>query len=106
MKNKCEKWGQYQGYQVLRCYGDAGKASLGDFENVYGDGRVLYYDGHVCGKTDDKGCVSGWVDPKSTFPHPKKQVVVETTSAIGEQVADEVLKKAMNRPLSELLVEF
>lgn len=104
MKNEvkipnCDYWGEYDGYKIYKCY--AKRAP--DYDNiVFAIGTVLYMNGKVVGMVDNAGRVSNWNPEKAVRKHTWAPAEKEekTASAIG---TDELLKKALNRSIEEMV---
>ena len=107
MKNSSEFWGNYKGYQVYKCYGDAANISLRNLDSVYvdSDGH-MFYRGVVIGEVTSRGDVQ-WFKPEraETKKTDKKATVVfqEKAPVVENKDLDEVLKRALSRSLEELV---
>lgn len=100
----CDYWGEYDGYKIYKCY--AKRAP--DYDNiVFAIGTVLYMNGKVVGMVDNAGRVSNWNPSKAVRKYTWAPVEKEaekkeesTASALG---TDELLKKALNRSIEEMV---
>ena len=108
-----EYWGTYEGKEIYRYYGPSAKAfsEMTYRDIVFAKDGILWMNGYKIGNVTENGHVTNWEpevanewkpvkekEKKKPFKEVKDEPVVDTSKLV-----DEVLERAMNRTIEDLL---
>lgn len=107
-----EYWGTYNGKEIYRYYGPSAKAfsEIECRDVVFAKDGLLWLNGYKIGNVTENGHVTNWEPEvanawkpvkekkKKSVKEAKSEPVVDTS-----KVVDEVLERAMNRTIEDLL---
>jgi hypothetical protein len=106
-----EYWGTYEGKEIYRYYGPSAKAfsEMTYRDIVFAKDGILWMNGYKIGNVTENGHVTNWEpeaanawklvkEKKKSFKEVKGEPVVNTSKLV-----DEVLERAMNRTIEDLL---
>lgn len=102
-----EYWGTYNGKEIYRFYGPSAKAfsEVECRDVVFAKDGLLWLNGYKIGNVTDNGHVTNW-EPEvanTLKPVEEKKPVKETKNVDTSKLVDEVLERAMNRTIEDLL---
>lgn len=102
-----EYWGTYNGKDIYKYYGPSAKAfSATEYKNiVFAKDGLLWLSGYQIGEVSDNGHVSNWC-PQVVEAHKnaeKRQREAQAKYVDTSKLVDEVLERAMNRTIEDLL---
>lgn len=108
-----EYWGTYNGKEIYRFYGPSAKAfsEVECRDVVFAKDGLLWLNGYQIGEVSDNGYVSNWC-PQVVEAHKnaeKRQreaqakAKYEAKDVDTSKLVDEVLERAMNRTIEDLL---
>lgn len=103
-----EYWGTYNGKDIYKYYGPSAKAfSATEYKNiVFAKDGLLWLNGYKIGNVTENGHVTNWEPEVANAWKPvkeKKKPVKEVKSVDTSKLVDEVLERAMNRTIEDLL---
>lgn len=108
-----EYWGTYNGKEIYRFYGPSAKAfsEIECRDIVFAKDGLLWLNGYKIGNVTENGHVTNWEPEVANAWKPveekkKKKAVKEVKSepiVDTSKVVDEVLERAMNRTIEDLL---
>ena len=108
-----EYWGTYNGKEIYRYYGPSAKtfSEMTYRDIVFAKDGILWMNGYKIGNVTENGHVTNWEpevantwkpvkekEKKKPFKEVKGEPVVDTSKLV-----DEVLERAMNRTIEDLL---
>lgn len=103
-----EYWGTYNGKDIYKYYGPSAKAfSEVEYRDVvFAKDGLLWLNGYKIGNVTENGHVTNWEPEVANAWKPveeKKKSVKEAKNVDTSKLVDEVLERAMNRTIEDLL---
>lgn len=103
-----EYWGTYEGKEIYRFYGASAKAfsEIECRDVVFTKDGLLWLNGYKIGNVTENGHVTNWEPEVVNAWKPvkeKKKPVKEAKNVDTSKLVDEVLERAMNRTIEDLL---
>lgn len=105
-----EYWGTYNGKDIYKYYGPSAKSfSENECRDiVFAKDGLLWLNGYKIGSVTDNGYVTNWEPKVANVWKPveekkKKKPVKEAKNVDTSKLVDEVLERAMNRTIEDLL---
>lgn len=105
-----EYWGTYEGKEIYRFYGASAKAfsEMMCRDVVFAKDGLLWLNGYKIGNVTENGHVTNWEPEVANVWKPveekkKKKPVKEAKNVDTSKLVDEVLERAMNRTIEDLL---
>ena len=105
-----EYWGTYNGKDIYKYYGPSAKAfsEVECRDVVFAKDGLLWLNGYKIGNVTDNGHVTNWEPEVANTWKPveekeKKKTVKEAKNVDTSKLVDEVLERAMNRTIEDLL---
>lgn len=104
-----EYWGTYNGKEIYKYYGPSAKSfSENECRDiVFAKDGLLWLNGYKIGSVTDNGHVTNWEPEVANTWKPvkekKKKPIKETKDVDTSKLVDEVLERAMNRTIEDLL---
>ena len=105
-----EYWGTYEGKEIYRYYGPSAKAfsEMTYRDIVFAKDGILWMNGYKIGNVTENGHVTNWEPEVANTWKPveekkKKKAVKDEPVVDTSKLVDEVLERAMNRTIEDLL---
>ena len=104
-----EYWGTYNGKDIYKYYGPSAKAfSETEYKNiVFAKDGLLWLSGYKIGNVTENGHVSNWcpqvVEVHKNAEKRQREAQAKAKYVDTSKLVDEVLERAMNRTIEDLL---